>query len=210
MTVNRWDETWHRLLEWTNGQGPSERLSAQILSHDGFLGLDPSHPLGGRDGGRDATCNKDSRHWTVAVYFPRGQQAFSTILEKFKSDLEAAQKVSAEAFIFVTNQELRLAERGILHENWPERIALYHLERLTAILDSPPMADVRKQFLGIDVSEPAARGAGGAGGSGTITGDRGTVIGGRGGQGGVSGRGGDGGGGSIQGNDGIIIGGDGG
>jgi hypothetical protein len=26
----RWDETWHRLLEWTSGQGPAERLAAQV------------------------------------------------------------------------------------------------------------------------------------------------------------------------------------
>jgi hypothetical protein len=26
-----WDETWHRLREWTAGQGPSERLAALLL-----------------------------------------------------------------------------------------------------------------------------------------------------------------------------------
>jgi len=34
MTI-RWDETWHRLLEWTNGQAQSERLAAQILISEG-------------------------------------------------------------------------------------------------------------------------------------------------------------------------------
>ena len=52
----RWDETWHRLREWTSGQGPSERLAAQILMEDGFTGLDPSHPLGGKDG--KERCNR--------------------------------------------------------------------------------------------------------------------------------------------------------
>ena len=28
---SRWDETWCRLRDWTNGQGPSERLAAQFL-----------------------------------------------------------------------------------------------------------------------------------------------------------------------------------
>ena len=39
----RWDETWHRLREWTNGQGLSERLAAQILLAEGFTNVDPSH-----------------------------------------------------------------------------------------------------------------------------------------------------------------------
>lgn len=53
-------------------------------------------------------------------------------------------------------------------------------------------------------------GVGGKGGSGRIEGGGGTIIGGRGGEGGNSGRGGDGGGGSIKGGSGTIIGGDGG
>jgi hypothetical protein len=53
MTQYRYDETWHRLREWTKGPSVSERLAAQILLHEGFVDLDPSHPLGGRDGGKD-------------------------------------------------------------------------------------------------------------------------------------------------------------
>jgi len=53
-------------------------------------------------------------------------------------------------------------------------------------------------------------GLGGEGGSGTIMGNRGTVIGGMGGNGGVAGVGGKGGSGFIRGDDGLIIGGDGG
>lgn len=53
-------------------------------------------------------------------------------------------------------------------------------------------------------------GVGGDGGGGTITGDRGTIIGGRGGDGGIGGTGGKGGSGSIRGDDGLIIGGGGG
>lgn len=55
-----------------------------------------------------------------------------------------------------------------------------------------------------------AEGRGGDGGGGTIVGNRGVVVGGKGGRGGVSGKGGDGGSGFIQGDDGLIIGGDGG
>jgi hypothetical protein len=55
-----------------------------------------------------------------------------------------------------------------------------------------------------------SQGRGGEGGSGKIIGNRGTIIGGRGGEGGVSGIGGKGGGGFIKGDDGLIIGGNGG
>lgn len=54
------------------------------------------------------------------------------------------------------------------------------------------------------------QGIGGEGGSGAIIGNRGTIIGGRAGHGGVAGVGGKGGGGFIKGDDGLIIGGDGG
>ena len=57
---------------------------------------------------------------------------------------------------------------------------------------------------------PRAQGQGGAGGSGKIFGDTGTIIGGRGGAGGTSGIGGAGGSGEIHGDGGTIIGGDGG
>lgn len=53
-------------------------------------------------------------------------------------------------------------------------------------------------------------GVGGDGGGGTIIGNRGTVIGGKGGEGGTGGSGGKGGSGFIQGDDGLIIGGNGG
>jgi hypothetical protein len=53
-------------------------------------------------------------------------------------------------------------------------------------------------------------GRGGDGGGGTIVGDRVTIVGGRGGDGGLTGTGGKGGSGFIQGDDGLIVGGDGG
>jgi hypothetical protein len=50
----RFDETWHRLHVWTHGQTPSERLAAQVLLDAGYVDIDPIHPLGGPDGGKDA------------------------------------------------------------------------------------------------------------------------------------------------------------
>jgi len=146
----------------------------------------------------------------MGVYFPRGQQLFKDIEEKFQKDLQGAIKNNAEKFVFVTNQELRLSERSNLAKLWPDNIQLYHLEMLTSILDSPPMSQVRYQFLSIEPIEGIVDGIGGDGGSGTIVGNRGTIIGGRGGTGGKFGIGGNGGGGIIHGDDGVIVGGDGG
>ncbi len=105
MKKGRWDETWHRLREWTNGQGPSERLAAQILVSEGYRDLDPSHPLGGPDGGKDATCTKDGEKWIMAVYFPRGQQTLATIKDKLLNDADGVTRNGAEGLAFVTNQE---------------------------------------------------------------------------------------------------------
>ena len=141
--TTRWDETWHRLLEWTNGQGQSERLAAQVLVYEGFTTLSPSHPLGGKDGGRDAVSKKTASAGQWQSTFPRGQQDFTTISKKFGSDMEAAKANHTDGFVFVTNQELRLAERSSLCE-LSDRVELYHLERLTTVLDSPKTSSITK------------------------------------------------------------------
>ncbi len=175
MARNRYDETWHRLREWTKGQTPSERLAALLLIHEGFSGLDPSHPLGGKDGGKDAIASKDGMRFAMAVYFPRGKQTFKAITTKFDSDLAGAKHNSAEGIAFVTNQELTLSQREkIKKPAAPTTVELYHLERITAILDSPGMDKIREQFLDIEAERPpeiklgghggAAPGAGGGGG----------------------------------------------
>lgn len=46
-------ETFYRLLEWDKGQAASERLAALILEQEGVRDIDPSHPLGEKDGGKD-------------------------------------------------------------------------------------------------------------------------------------------------------------
>jgi hypothetical protein len=189
VSTPRWDETWHRILEWTNDQGPSERLAAQILLNQGFTDVDPSHPLGGKDGGKDAVCMRAGRRWVMGVYFPRGQQHFNDILEKFLADLHAARGNQAEGFAFVTNQELRLSERQNLLANWPGNTEVYHLERITAILDNPEMHAVRRQFLGIDYDDRVRGGSGGD--AEALAG--GTAMGGIGGDAGPFGHGGHGG-----------------
>ena len=118
MTRERWNETWHRLREWTDGQAPSEGLAAQLLLFDGYENVDPVHPHGGPDGGKDLLCTKDGLRCLVAVYFPRGQQKLTKIKSKFRGDFQKAksQQPPINRFLFVTNQELRLAEPALLEE----------------------------------------------------------------------------------------------
>ena len=61
------DETQIRLLDWRQGQTPSEYLAALILDAEGYTDIDPSHPLGGPDGGRDGHCTTNGEPWTWAV-----------------------------------------------------------------------------------------------------------------------------------------------
>lgn len=154
MRMNEGRETWHRLLEWDRGQAPSERLAAIILSNGGFKNVDPSHPLGGKDGLKDMVLSFESKRWIGGVYFPRGQQEFSDIKLKFTHDLEGVKKNGANGFAFITNQELRLSERKALSEV-DENIdtQIYHLERIASLLNTPPFYGVRMEFLDIEMSK---------------------------------------------------------
>ena len=214
MTRDRWDETWHRLREWTNSQAPAERLAAELLLFDGYEEVDPSHPLGGPDGGKDILCTRDGLRCLAAVYFPRGQQAFGEIKSKFQGDFGKAKshQPPIDRFLFVTNQELHLAQREELRQAAMKvaediEVVFYHLERVTALLDFPGMHSVRSQFLGI--GSDSNDGRGGRGGNADSIGARSTAVGGQGGRGGV-GPGGDGGHGVAAGERSISIAGNGG
>lgn len=147
----RIDETQKRLLDWTYQQAPSERLAAQILDAEGYKDIDPSHPLGGRDDGRDGECNRNGEKGVWAVYFARGQKSLNDIETKLKADINAALRHNPQFLAFVTNQELRLAERNDLRAlgHGKVRIDLFHMERIATVLDRPRMASVREQFLKI-------------------------------------------------------------
>ena len=147
-------ETWHRLLEWDKGQASAERLAAVVLLSDGFRNIDPSHPLGGRDGLKDMILTNNGTKWVGAVYFPRGQQCFTDIKSKFNHDLEGVKQNNANGIVFVTNQELRLSERKELTEIDEDiDVQIYHLERLAALLNSPTNYGVRMEFLEIEMSK---------------------------------------------------------
>lgn len=147
-------ETWGRLLEWNRGQTPSERLVAQILRVEGYTAIDPSHPLGGKDGLKDLICKKDDKKFIAASYFPRGQQTKAKIEKKFKEDLEGVNKNNVNSIAFVTNQELLLSWRKALEElARPVNVDLFHLERLASILDSPQCYGLRLEFLDIEMTK---------------------------------------------------------
>ena len=146
-------ETWYCLLNWDKGQAASERLAGVILSHEGFRGIDPSHPLGGKDGLKDMLLTNKGRKWVGAVFFPRGQKSFSEIKKKFIHDCEGAVKKNAGGIVFVTNQELKLAERRELVDSQSIDVQLFHLERICLLLNTPSLYGARLEFLGIDMSK---------------------------------------------------------
>ncbi|MET8525198.1 hypothetical protein [Micromonospora sp. NPDC005172] len=151
--ATRWDETWHRLLMWTSGQGASERLAAQVVLSEGYGRFDPSHPLGGPDGKKDAVMRRDGMTWIMAVYFPRGQQAYKTIKSKFAADAAGIAANGVDGIAFVCNQELSLSQRADLLASAGGECDIYHLERIVAILDRPEMRATRAQFLGFDSND---------------------------------------------------------
>jgi hypothetical protein len=148
------DETWGRLLNWTKGQKASERLSAHLLMAESYKSIDPSHPLGGKDGAKDIVAFKDNIQWVAGCYFPRGQKSFKVIREKFIKDFKAVDSNTVSGFVFVTNQELRLSERKILIDVCkPIKVDILHLERLTHILDTPTNYGVRLDYLDIELTK---------------------------------------------------------
>ena len=147
-------ETWHRLLQWDKDSASAERLAAIILSNDGFSNIDPSHPLGGRDGKKDIVLTYNGQKWIAGVYFPRGEKNFKEIKEKFIADLEGVEPNNASGFAFITNQELRLSERQCLTEsNQNIKIEIHHLERIATILNTPKNYGVRLEFLDIEMTK---------------------------------------------------------
>lgn len=147
-------ETWHRLLQWDKGQTPSERLAAVILNSQGYTNVDPSHPLGGPDGGKDILLSKDDLSLVAGVYFPRGQQSFTDIKSKFEEDHNGIQKNDVSGIVFFTNQELKLSERRQLQNmlTTDTVLDLYHIERICTLLNSPEFYGIRQEYLEIEMT----------------------------------------------------------
>ena len=148
------DETWNRLLHWTKGQKASERLAGHILRADGFKSVDPSHPLGGKDGLKDIIAIRDNMKWIGAAYFPKGEKKYKEIREKFLTDLKGVKFNKVSGLAFVTNQELTLSQRTELKTSGkPKSIEIYHLERIAGLLDTPENYGIRLEFLDIELTK---------------------------------------------------------
>lgn len=148
------DETWNRLLNWTKGSKSSERLAAHILRAEGFKSVDPSHPLGGKDGLKDILSVKENLTWIGGAFFPRGQKSFQETKKKFLKDLAGIKKNNANGLAFVTNQELTLKQRTELKNlGKPHSIEIYHLERTSGLLDTPENYGIRLEFLDIELTK---------------------------------------------------------
>jgi fido (protein-threonine AMPylation protein) len=119
-----------------------------LLRLDNFEDVDPQHPRGGPDGGKDILCAKDGNTFVAAVHFARTKN-------KFKSDLSASLKHNCSGFIFLTNQELNAGERSQLEKLAAaagKRCLIYHRERLRVMLDSPQGYGLRLGHLGLAMS----------------------------------------------------------
>ncbi|GFG64574.1 hypothetical protein MKUB_20640 [Mycobacterium kubicae] len=157
MTVprNRFDETWHRLRDWTGGQSKSEMLAWQVIGAEGYTRIDPAHTHGGPDGGGDAMCERDGETWVMAAYFPLGQKTPATIKKKLLQDMKGAKAKGGVGIAFVTNQEITLAEREQWEQLDPDlKVHLFHLLKVTQILNEPQYARTREEFLDIVAGPP--------------------------------------------------------
>lgn len=121
---------------------------------EGYKDIDPIHPRGGKDGGKDILCTKGGIKFIAACYFPRGQKPFKKISDKFNGDLDGAIKNNTEGIVFVTNQEVKDSKR----ENLKKKVGsikfdLLHLERIAHILNTPQGYGIRREFLDIEMNE---------------------------------------------------------
>lgn len=146
------EETRYRLLDWIGGQTPAERLGSHILRAEGYKSIDPSHPLGGRDGLKDIICFGNGIQWIAACFFPRGKKTFREIKKKFSEDLEGVVKNNVKGYVFITNQEITLAERNVLRTSTQFNVDIFHQERIVGILNSPYSYGARLEYLDINMT----------------------------------------------------------
>lgn len=146
----------NKLIMWDRGQAEAEGLAALVLAQNGYEGIDPQHPLGGPDGGKDIICRANNSKWVGAAYFAAGEKGFTEIKKKFLHDLEGAVKNKVFGIAFVCNQKLTDSQRTELACE-AKKVNLdadiYHLERLVVILNDPIMYGARLKFLEIEISK---------------------------------------------------------
>jgi hypothetical protein len=151
--MQRPDETWHRLREWTGTQASSEQLAAHVLLDAGYVDVDPTHPYGGPDGQKDAIATRCGKRWIMAVYFPTGQVSFATLKRKFKGDSAGVSANGAHGMAFVTNQSVTEQQRDDLQGAVDVPTEIFHRDRLVVHLDGGRLDGVRERLLLIDRDE---------------------------------------------------------
>lgn len=134
-------------------------MAQGLIRIDGALDIDPVHPQGGQDGGKDILCTYKGASCVVGVHFRNDSNSarFSEIKKKFKSDLSGVKKNGKRGFLFVTNAHVTDSERNALEAMATAAgvipCIVYHLERIHAILDCPSGYGLREQYLQIRLTD---------------------------------------------------------
>jgi hypothetical protein len=130
-------DTHYRLCEWMSGATWAEYVTARVLNHEGrYDGIEPQQPLGGSDKKADALAERNGEKWIIAVYFPRGQQTFSTIKAKCLDDAKGISSRGADGMVFVTNQLITVDQKEKLRKQIDGAVEFYDRNRLVQIIDS--------------------------------------------------------------------------
>ena len=142
-----------------------EQMCLAVLAIDKrFSNVRPRHPRGGPDGGRDidATFSGKQRAFGAVGFVNQANDSEAhrnTAKTKFKHDLSVAleQEPQPEIFVFFTNTNLTLGERGELIAYAKAQgladVEIFDRERIRLFLDSPDGLSVRFQYLNIPMSE---------------------------------------------------------
>lgn len=140
------------LREWRYGSTQAERLAAALLALDGHYDVTPQAPLGGADDRKDILSRRTQGTYLTAVYFPSTCKNFTDVSNKFDHDREGVQRHEADYFVFMTNQHLTLEQRARLKGRGSPSDEIYDLQRIVAILDSPPGYGLRLSHLRIQMT----------------------------------------------------------
>ncbi len=142
-----------------------EQLCRAILAIDKrFSDVQPRHPRGGPDGGRDieAIFRDESLTYGAVGFINQANDSKEqkrTIIEKFTSDLNVALEANKRpsVFIFFTNINFTIGEKDTLIEKAKKKnithCEILDRERLRITLDSPDGFSLRFQYLNIILSE---------------------------------------------------------
>lgn len=142
-----------------------ERLCHAVLALDKrFTEVNPRHPRGGPDGGRDieAVSRQEQRVFGAVGFVNQANDSDEQkkiIRKKFGDDLKSALAAAPkpEVFVFLTNVNLTIGEKDeLVSKAKAKRLVhaeILDRERIRIALDSPDGFAARFQYLGISMSE---------------------------------------------------------